>query len=67
VGKLKFGELDHITLQIFHQFIVEAVAFQQLEGVVSCADGLELETILTLIEVYNPTTHQITHGYRRTA
>ena len=36
------------------QIIVEAASLQELKGIVTRADGLELE-------------HRITHGYRRTA
>ena len=45
------GEIDHVAQQALHQIVVEAVALQDLEGVVPCADGFELEAVLVPVVV----------------
>jgi len=37
--------LDYLALQVLHQDAVETVAIQELESIVSCAGGLELEAV----------------------
>jgi hypothetical protein len=40
-----FRELDHVALQVLHQVIVEAIALQELEGIIPRASRFELETV----------------------
>jgi hypothetical protein len=45
------GELDHVAFQVLHQVVVEAVLFQELEGIVPRGNVFELETIQVFVVV----------------